>query len=148
MGQSPSYFVLGHRVTPLPTIGDYGLVEIITAPGVPGPPAHHHEDAAEFFYIADGCLDVEIDGHWQTMRTGQCACLPKGTVHTFRNPGPKECRWITGWSPRGFEEFFTRFGVSAEIPDACAKSTLPDVIARVVAECGDLGMVLAPAAVE
>ena len=144
MNDTASYFVLGHHVTPLPTLGDFGLVEIKSPPGVPGPPPHHHDDASEFFYVADGQLDVRIDGEWRTLHTGDSLSIAPGTVHTLRNTGDRECRWITGWSPRGFEAFFSRFGIDASDPAACVASTAAEVIGRVVAECGELGMVLAP----
>ena len=143
MYRRESYWVLGHHVTPLPTIGDYGLVEIVSPPHVPGPPPHHHADSAEFFYVADGCLDVQLDGAWCTLEAGESVCIPPGTVHTLRNTGTKVCRWITGWSPRGFEEFFTRFGVRSDREHAREESTSEAVIGRVVAECGELGMIVA-----
>ena len=143
MNRRESYWVLGHHVTPLPTIGDYGLVEIVSPPDVPGPPPHHHADAAEFFYIADGRLDVQLDGTWRTLEAGESVCIPPGTVHTLRNTGREDCRWITGWSPRGFEEFFTRFGVRTDRVDARQESTSEAAVGRVVSGCADLGMIIA-----
>lgn len=143
MRSQKSYFVLGHRVTPLDTMGDFGMVEIISYPEVPGPPPHHHDDTAEFFYIAEGRLDVCVDGSWRTLETGEFLSIPGGTVHTLMNRSSAPCRWITGWSPRGFEVFFERYGVEAADPDAMERSTSEEIVRRVVAECGDLGMILA-----
>ena len=62
-------WVLGHRVRPIRTIGDYGLVEVVSLPGIPGPPPHYHEDASELFYVADGSLDVMSGGEWRRLST-------------------------------------------------------------------------------
>ena len=53
-----TWWVLGHRITPIETIGDYGMIAVVSLPGVPGPPPHYHEDASEMFYISQGKLDV------------------------------------------------------------------------------------------
>ena len=141
--QSEAYWVLGHQARPLPTQGDYGLVEIVSYPDVPGPPPHHHEGVSEFFYVADGCLDVQVDGTWTRLETGDSLCLAPGQVHTLMNRGDRPCRWITGWSPRGFERFFPDFGIPADADDAQAASVADEVLGRVAAECGDYGMIIA-----
>jgi len=138
-----SYWVLGHQVRPLPTFGDYGMIEVVSLPGVPGPPPHTHDAASEFFYIADGALDVQVDGEWIRLETGQSLCLNPGQEHTLTNRSETPCRWITGWSPRGFEKFFVDFGVEAGTPDAQAASVSDDRIARVVQECSNYGMIIA-----
>jgi len=138
-----SFWVLGHRVRPVHTIGDYGLVEIVTAPGTPGPPPHHHDDASEFFYVAEGALDVSLDGAWRTLRAGDSLSIAPGTVHTLANTGSVDVRWLTGWSPRGFERFFTHFGIDADQPGARETSLSPDSVGRVVAGCAGFGMILA-----
>lgn len=137
------FWVLGHRARPLATIGDYGLVEIVSDPGVPGPPPHHHEGVSEFFYVAEGTLDVQVDGRWRTLQAGESLCLEPGQVHTLTNRGDAPTRWITGWSPRGFEQFFVDFGVDVQYPDGQSASVAPEMIARVQAECGHYGMVVA-----
>lgn len=136
------YWVLGHQATPLPTVGDYGMVEIVSPPGVPGPPPHHHDDAAEFFYVADGALDVMVDGEWQTLQAGDSLCLQPGQVHTLMNRGERDCRWVTGWSPRGFEKFFEDFGVDQAQAGAREASVSEATIGRVMQECGGYGMIV------
>jgi len=138
-----SYWVLGHRVRPIHTIGDYGLVEIVTRPGTPGPPPHHHADASEFFYVAEGELDVSIAGEWRKLRAGESLSIEPGTVHTLANHGDRDVRWLTGWSPRGFEDFFTHFGVEAELEGARETSLSEEAVRRIVAGCADFGMIVA-----
>ena len=140
-----TYLVLGHRVTLLPTIGDYSMAQIISSPGVPGPPPHFHEDVSEFFYVADGALDVMVDGEWRTLKTGESLCLDPGQTHTLTNNSDRDVRWITGWSPRGFEKFFEDFGVDAETAGAFEMSVADSVIGEVVERCSGYGMILAAA---
>ncbi|NNE43591.1 MAG: cupin domain-containing protein [Gemmatimonadetes bacterium] len=137
-----SYWVLGHRVAPLETIGDYAMLRIQTAPGVPGPPPHHHDDAAEFFLVLSGRLEVVADGEKHLITAGETFCIPPGVIHTFSNPGEEAADWITAFSPRGFEQFFTAFGVPVEEAGALQKSVSEDMIGRVIAGCGEYGMIL------
>jgi mannose-6-phosphate isomerase-like protein (cupin superfamily) len=135
-------WVLGHLVRPIETAGDYGLLAIVSRPEVPGPPPHHHPDAAELFYIVDGRLDVMLDGRWQTLGPGESLTVPTGGVHTFINRGERDASWITAFSPRGFERFFTAFGVPAEADDAFAQSVSESMIQRVGATCAQYGMII------
>ena len=136
-------YVLGHRVTHLPAPGDTAILDIETAPGVPGPPPHHHDDADEFFYIVRGSFEVMCDGHWIRLEEGQTITVPRGSVHTFRNPTDETTRWITSFSPRDFERFFLDFGVPADQPDAFQASVAESLIRDVVARAADYGMILA-----
>ena len=135
-------WVLGHRITPIETIGDYGMVAVTSLPGVPGPPPHHHEDASEMFYVSQGRLDVMLDGEWRTLSAGESLCIPKGTIHTLKNNGTEDCHWVTAWSPRGFEKFFEQFGIPVENDNSFEESVSETMIHRVGTECGDLGMIV------
>lgn len=139
---SPSYWVLGHRITPVETLGDYALLQGVTPAGVPGPPPHYHEDATELFLVTKGRLEVIVDGQWRTLAVGESTCVPVRAVHTFRNPDPVEAQWVTAVSPRGFERFFTDFGVLVEQAGSFETSVSEASIARVIAECSRYGMIL------
>src|SRR4051794_36535348 len=135
-------WVIGHRATILETTADFGMVEIITAPDVPGPPPHHHPDFSEWFYVADGTLEVEVDGAWRRLEQGQALSVSAGAVHTFRNPGTRPTMWLTGFSPRGFERFFAAFGVPADRSEAQAASTAPEMFERLGREAASYGMII------
>lgn len=141
-----SLWVIGHRVTPITVGGRTAVVEVATPPGVPGPPAHHHEDCAEFFFVTSGRLGVMVDGSWTSLGPGEHAEIPRGVVHTFRNDGTDEVRAITGFEPHGFEAFFEEFGFDATQPHAFEDSVSEESIRRVVDGCGRYGMVIAPEA--
>lgn len=137
-------WVLGHRVQSIPTGADYALLSIVTPSHTEGPPPHYHADAAEVLHVVEGRLDVMIDGNWIGLTAGRNVIVPAGAVHTFRNPADHDTRWITSFGPAGFERFFEDFGVPVTDEGAREASVAPELIGRVVAECGNYGMILAP----
>jgi mannose-6-phosphate isomerase-like protein (cupin superfamily) len=140
MSSAQSLWVLGHKVRPLATDDSYGMVEIVTPAGVQGPPPHYHKDESEFFFIVQGALDVMRDGEWSRVTAGSFVELPAKTVHTFVNKTGEDVVWITGWRPKGFEKFFTDFGVASSEHDAPAKSVSADIIRRVMKDSECYGM--------
>lgn len=140
-----SMWVIGHRVTPLPLDGGVLAVEVATPVGVPGPPAHYHEDCVECFFVTAGRLGVMKDGRWSTLESGAHVEVPRGVVHTFRNDGEDEVRTITGFAPTGFEAFFEEYGVDVSEPGAFEASIGEEMIQRVVEGCARFGMIIADA---
>jgi mannose-6-phosphate isomerase-like protein (cupin superfamily) len=143
MNKQNSRWVLGHCVTPVETGADFGLLAITSPAGADGPPPHYHEDAVELFLILEGTMEIICDGQLRMLGAGESFVVPKGSVHTFRNPGDAEVKWITTFAPRGFERFFEDFGVPVDREDARAASLSREVIGRVVDECAAYGMILA-----
>ena len=141
--KSKIIWMLGHRVTVIPCGGLSFALEITTPPGVPGPPPHYHTDSDEMFHIFDGALELYCDGRWLRVEAGEGFTVPLGAVHTFRNPTDSDVRWLTGWNPLGFQEWFARYGVDASSPDAAAKSLSDEVVAAAVGASAGFGMVLA-----
>ena len=90
--------------------------------------------------IVKGVLDVMADGAWQTMSAGSFVELSPGTVHTFMNNTTEDTVWITGWRPKGFQEFFREFGIACDRPNAREMSVSGDVVRRVVEQCERFGM--------
>lgn len=136
-------WVIGHRVTILDTLGDYAILEVVTEPGVPGPPPHRHYRFSEFFYVADGALEIMVGDTWQRVERGGSLSVPAGVVHTFRNPAARPSICLTGFSPGNFTSFFVAFGVPADRPDAKAASMAPELLARLSREAGDYDMIIA-----
>jgi hypothetical protein len=138
--------VLGHRVTAIPCGGRVVALEVATPAGVPGPPPHHHEDCAEFFYVTAGRLGVMRDGEWVSLGVGEHAEVPRGVVHSFRNDGDDEVRALTGFEPMGFEAFFDEFGFDAAEPGSFEASVSEESIRRVAEGCARFGMIIDPEA--
>ena len=145
MSNQKSRWVLGHRVTPVETGADFGLLSITSPARAEGPPAHFHEDAVELFLVLEGRMEVMCDGQWHSLAAGDSFVVPKLSVHTFRNPADGEVRWITTFAPRGFERFFEDFGVPVDRENARDASLSDELIRRVVSECAEYGMILSSA---
>ena len=142
MDYGKSRWVLGHDVKPLESAPEFALMEIVSRPGVPGPPPHFHDQITEFFYVVKGSLDLMTDGKWRTLEAGSNALVPPGTTHTFINNGDQDATWLTTFSPRGFEAFFEEFGASEPGEEGFQASVSPEVLARVGATCADFGMII------
>lgn len=142
--QPRSLWVLGHRVTLIPVGGRIGAIEVVTPAGVPGPPPHYHEDANEFFYVTAGRLGVMSGGTWSSLEPGDYAHIPQGTLHSFRNEGSDDVRFVTGYEPQGFERLFLEYGVDVDEAGAFETSVSEASITRVVEGCAQFGMILVP----
>jgi len=139
-------WVLGHLIAPVETGGDFGLLLVTTPPKTEGPPPHFHEDASELFVILEGQLDVMCDGEWRTLAAGESFVAPPMSVHTFRNATDAPVKWVTTFSPAGFERFFDDFGILASTPGAQEASVAPDMFEKVGAKCQEYGMIIVPPA--
>ena len=135
-------WVLGHKVRLLNTDDTYGMIESTSYPQVPGPPAHHHENESEFFYIVKGEMDFVVNDEWQTYGPGSFMELPPGTTHTFINNSAAPAVWITGWRPNGFERFFSDFGIPVDQENARDLSTDASTIEKVMSGIHRYSMVV------
>ena len=133
-------WVLGHRIRYMATDDSYGLVEVTSLPKVPGPPPHYHKKEREFFFIIKGTLDVMVNGEWSRLTAGDFHELPPGAVHTFINNTDEEAVWLTGWRPKGFQKFFSDFGVPTDQEHAQEKSVSEGVVQKVVESVESYGM--------
>jgi quercetin dioxygenase-like cupin family protein len=67
-------------------------------PGDQAPPHIHHQ-SDEAFYVLEGQLEV-LTGEERTIyQTGELAFVSAGTVHTFANRGPDDCRMLVIMTP-------------------------------------------------
>ena len=101
------------------TGGAFGLVEYTAAPWFAGPPPHIHTRMIEAFYVLEGELTVQLDGHAAVAGPGAFALVSAGTPHTFSNPGAKPVRFLVLFSPGGFEKYLE------ELPEVVAKHGYP-----------------------
>jgi mannose-6-phosphate isomerase-like protein (cupin superfamily) len=81
------------------------IFETVTSPGM-GPPLHRHGRDDEHFFIVEGAALFQVDGERYTVSAGGFAFVPRGSVHTFMNPGASPLRMIVTCSPGGIEEPF------------------------------------------
>ena len=135
-------WVLGHKVTPHDTSGNYDLMIAETPPNVPGPPPHLHHSFEESFLIVEGEMEFFIDGEVKVLRAGESVDIPPGTLHTFGNKSDAPCKWVNIHSPKGFRDFFEKMGVPAESQDAQLKSVAPEIIQEVIATAENFDMII------
>ena len=113
------------------TGGELMCATLVTPPGS-GPPLHYHDNEDEWFVVIEGRVEFNVDGTLTEAGPGQCAYLPKGVPHAFRNTGDTPLRMVLHTAPAGFEKFFADM---AEIFRAEGGPDMDEVI-RVSAEYG------------
>jgi quercetin dioxygenase-like cupin family protein len=106
------YWGPGDRVTFLvrgaESGGAYFIIEVMTPPGG-GPPPHIHHFEEESFHILQGTPTIQAAGRTFQASPGDFMHIPRGTVHTFRNDGKLDAKFLVTISPAGpagLERFF------------------------------------------
>jgi len=147
-GSGPAYWGPGDQVrfilTGAQTGGAFFLAEVLVPPGG-GPPPHVHEREDETFYLLQGTLTVRVGDQVFDASQGDCAHLPRGIVHSFRNTGKENARMLVIATPAGIEKFF----VEAFHPAAEGKEPPPvtsELIARLMAASTRHGQTVLPPA--
>ena len=135
-------WILGHKVTPYDTSGDYDLMMAETPPRVPGPPPHLHHSYKESFLILEGEMEFFVNGETTIVKAGQSVDIPPNTLHTFGNKSDQPCKWINIHSPKGFRNFFEELGVPCEEENAQQRSVAPEIIQKVIATAEDYDMLI------
>jgi mannose-6-phosphate isomerase-like protein (cupin superfamily) len=72
--------------------------------GPPGPPRwiaplhlHHNDD--ETWYVLEGVLRIRVGNSEVEARVGSAVLVPRGTPHTYWNPGPGLTRYLLVMTP-------------------------------------------------
>ena len=82
------------------TINDaFVIAEWRDAGGPPGPPRliaprHIHHGDDEAWYVLDGVLRVQVGADEVEAGAGAAVFVPRGTAHTYWNPGPGAARYL------------------------------------------------------
>jgi quercetin dioxygenase-like cupin family protein len=66
------------------------------------PAPHSHDGFEETVYGLDGTTTYTIDGEDVELGPGGCVCIPRGTIHAFRNGGDTDARFLAVASPGVF----------------------------------------------
>lgn len=142
MENKDSKWVLGHKVTPHNTSGNYDLMVAETPPKMQGPPPHFHNTFKESFLIIEGEMEFMINGEIKIVRAGESVDIPPRTLHTFGNKSDLPCKWVNIHSPKGFRDFFEQMGVRADDENAVEKSLAPEIIQKVMDTAQDFDMMI------
>ena len=107
--------VVGEQVRILTDGAQTGSFEVFLQEGDPGigPPPHFHA-WDEAYYIISGELDVLIGAEQRTMKAGELAFVPAGTVHCYRNRS--RARFISITSKEGASRFFASMDREVGLP--------------------------------
>ena len=57
-------------------------------------PLHLHRNDDEAWYVLEGALCVRVGNEVVEARAGTSVLVPRGTVHTYWNPGPGLVRYL------------------------------------------------------
>ncbi len=85
------------------------VFKVNVPPSVFSPPPHRHPKATDSYEVLEGSFSVQVDGQWRTLKQGDRADVPPGTVHTLANRSGAETVVRNTHSPAsGFDEFVAR----------------------------------------
>ena len=134
-GSGPLYWGPGDQIrfilTGADTGGAFFLAEVLVPPGG-GPPPHIHEREDETFYLLQGTLTVWVGDQTVHASQGDCAHLPRGIVHSFRNTGKESARMLVTATPAGIESFFAE-AFNPAVEGMEPPPPTPELMARLMA---------------
>jgi len=83
------------------------IAEWRDAGGPPGPPRfiaprHLHRSDDEAWYVLEGALCVQVGDKDVQAPAGSAVLVPRGTPHTYWNPGPGPARYLLIMTPNIF----------------------------------------------
>lgn len=109
------------------TDGQFSLVEQVIPVGFESPwHIHHSED--ESFYVIEGQMMVNVDGHTILLQAGDVAFGPRGIPHGFRIEGQQSARVLVMTTGSDFADFVAEASASTDTPPVA-----PDMAALVAA---------------
>ena len=91
----------GSRVVIKAGLDALAVTESVYAPGESGPDAHVHHEHVDAFYVLDGRLVFEVGParERRVAHPGTFVLVPPEVVHTFRNEGPGDARFLNVHAP-------------------------------------------------
>lgn len=95
-------------LVPAAVTGDRFSLFEETTPAGEGPPLHVHQHEEEFFRVLAGRYRFRVGQDDLDLGPGDTLVVPRGTPHTFFNPGRTAGRLAMGFVPGGAEGFFER----------------------------------------
>jgi mannose-6-phosphate isomerase-like protein (cupin superfamily) len=103
---------------------ELAVTESLYAEGERGPPPHFHRQHCDCFYVLEGRLVFEVDGERTELEAGGWVVVPPLVVHTFRNEGPGDARFLNVHAPgMGFIQYL-REGAASDWFDSFDPSEL------------------------
>jgi len=117
-------------VTGEQTSGRLTLFEAAVPPqGGPPPHIHHRED--EFYYILEGTFEIFDGNQTFLVDAGSFVMIPQGTLHAYKNVGESVGKFLTFFTPAGFEQLFFEVGQPAR-PGEMSPPVQPEEVAKIL----------------
>jgi mannose-6-phosphate isomerase-like protein (cupin superfamily) len=112
-------------------LGSLAVVDLVVAPGAPGPVLHHHRATVESFYVLDGVLTLRLGGREVEARAGSFVLVPPGNDHTSSSPRGEPVRILNVLAPGGLEGYLREAAAAAS---KAGRSPDPDELARIASQ--------------
>ena len=145
-GSGPVYWGPGDQIrfilTGEQTGGAFFLAEVLVPPGG-GPPLHIHDREDETFYVLEGTLTIQVGDRTVCASQGDCAHLPRGVAHCFRNTSEATARMLVTATPAGIEKFFEE-ALNPAVQDQEPPLVTPKLIERLMAASAKYGQTVLP----
>jgi quercetin dioxygenase-like cupin family protein/catechol 2,3-dioxygenase-like lactoylglutathione lyase family enzyme len=148
-GTGPAYWGPADQVTFLitgeETGGAFFMAEVSVPPGGgPGPHVHHREE--ETFHLLQGTLTIQAGGRTLNASPGDLVHLPRGIVHSFKNTGNVDAKFLVVVTPAGLEKFFEEAFYPAMDRSSAPPVVTEALLARLLAAAPRHGLELLPPA--
>jgi hypothetical protein len=95
-------------------------------------PASHVHNVDEWFFVLEGSMDMQVDGHDVTGKAGDSIWIPRGTDHGFTTTG-EGAHVLNGYAPGGVEQIIVGLATPAarrELPPDDLALASEDVLTR------------------
>ena len=123
------------------TGGAYCLLKLWVAPGK-GVERHTHTREDKAYFVLSGELEATIGDDVFILKPGETLLAPRNIPHALRNPGKADNRYLTMFSPSGFEGFLKAISVAAPAGAPAPTTPPPSPIQNVVELAADDGIQL------
>lgn len=86
---------------------EISVIEVVLPPRSLGAPPHLHHNEDEFFYLAEGTLNVLVGSEEKTVTRGAHAALPRELKHAYWNGSDAPAKVLITIAPGRFGQFFS-----------------------------------------
>jgi mannose-6-phosphate isomerase-like protein (cupin superfamily) len=111
-----------------------GLLEITIPPRIDGPPQHIHRQHDETFFVISGTPTFTCGGKTISAQPGALVTAPRGTPHTFANPGKQPVVMLCTVTPDLYVKYFRDLVALQPGPNGLDPTEVAQVMARYATE--------------
>jgi mannose-6-phosphate isomerase-like protein (cupin superfamily) len=112
-------------------LGSLAVVDLVVAPGAPGPVLHHHRATVECFYVLDGILTLQLGSGEVEAPAGSFVLVPPGNDHTSSSPRREPVRILNVMAPGGLEQYLREAAAAAS---KAGRSPDPEELAQIASK--------------